>query len=87
MRHAPVGYCAHLRRVHCLFRAGRRRGRRHEPALDLCLALKGELVTGEERQLIDVGQIRAISEAADGALWIITGEKNGRVLRVVPAGE
>jgi glucose/arabinose dehydrogenase len=55
--------------------------------LDLCLALKGELVTGEERVLIDVGQIRAISEAADGALWVITDEKNGRVLRVVPAGE
>ncbi|MGE0597267.1 MAG: PQQ-dependent sugar dehydrogenase [Hyphomonadaceae bacterium] len=49
------------------------------------LEIEGERVVGEERLLTDQGRVRDIEEAADGALWVITDEDNGRVLRVTPA--
>lgn len=48
------------------------------------LELDGEKVVGEERLLTDQGRIRDIQEAADGSLWVITDESNGKVLRVTP---
>jgi glucose/arabinose dehydrogenase len=48
------------------------------------LDLEGERVTGEERFALGVGRIRDIAESEDGALWIITDEENGRVLRLTP---
>jgi glucose/arabinose dehydrogenase len=49
------------------------------------LDIEGERVTGEERFALGVGRIRDIAESEDGALWIITDEDNGRVLRLTPA--
>lgn len=48
------------------------------------LEVDGERVTGEERFALGVGRIRDIAESEDGALWIITDEDNGRVLRLTP---
>lgn len=48
------------------------------------LDIDGERVTGEERFALGVGRIRDIAESEDGALWIITDEDNGRVLRLTP---
>lgn len=50
------------------------------------LDIDGERVTGEERFALGVGRIRDIAESEDGALWIITDEDNGRVLRLTPQG-
>lgn len=41
-------------------------------------------VTGEERLLKDQGRIRDITEAADGSLYVLTDESDGKVLRVTP---
>ncbi len=48
------------------------------------LDVEGERVTGEERFALNVGRIRDLVESEDGALWIITDEDNGRVLRLTP---
>ncbi|MCX7358095.1 MAG: PQQ-dependent sugar dehydrogenase [Alphaproteobacteria bacterium] len=48
------------------------------------LEIEGERVTGEERFALGAGRIRDIAESEDGALWIITDEDNGRVLRLTP---
>ncbi|HYD87827.1 MAG TPA: PQQ-dependent sugar dehydrogenase [Vitreimonas sp.] len=49
------------------------------------LELDGERVAAEERLLRgEVGRIRDVAEAADGALWIVTDEDNGRLLRLTP---
>lgn len=48
------------------------------------LDLDGERVVGEERFALGVGRIRDIAESEDGALWIITDENNGRLLRLTP---
>ena len=50
------------------------------------LELEGDRVVGEERFDLGVGRIRDIAESADGALWIITDEENGRILRLTPRG-
>jgi glucose/arabinose dehydrogenase len=49
------------------------------------LEIEGERVMGEERFALGVGRIRDIAESGDGALWIVTDEDNGRVLRLTPA--
>ena len=49
------------------------------------LAISGSSVTGEER--IDMQRrVRDVVEDRDGALLVITDEKNGALLRVTPAG-
>ena len=48
------------------------------------LDIDGERVIGEERFALGVGRIRDVAESEDGALWIITDEDNGRVLRLTP---
>ncbi len=48
------------------------------------LELNGEKVVGEERLLRDQGRIRDILEAADGSLYVLTDDSNGKVLRVTP---
>ncbi len=48
------------------------------------LDVEGERVVGEERFALGVGRIRDIAESEDGALWIVTDEENGRVLRLTP---
>ena len=49
------------------------------------LLLDGDKVVGEETLLSDLGQrIRDVRQGADGALWLLTDEPQGRILRVVP---
>ncbi|MEQ1619429.1 MAG: PQQ-dependent sugar dehydrogenase [Terricaulis sp.] len=48
------------------------------------LELEGGRVVGEERFELGIGRIRDLAEAGDGAVWIVTDEGNGRVLRLTP---
>jgi glucose/arabinose dehydrogenase len=48
------------------------------------LELDGERVVGEERFALGAGRIRDMAESEDGALWIVTDEDNGRILRLTP---
>ena len=50
------------------------------------LELDGEKVTKEERLLRELGErIRDVRDGPDGALWLLTDNPAGRILRVVPA--
>jgi len=50
------------------------------------LELDGETVTKEERLLERLGErIRDVRQGPDGALYMLTDNSNGRILRVVPA--
>jgi len=49
------------------------------------LDLDGERVVGEEHLLArQEGRVRDIAEDSEGALWIVTDEDNGRLLRLTP---
>jgi glucose/arabinose dehydrogenase len=48
------------------------------------LELEGERVVGEERFALGVGRIRDLAEAADGSIYIVTDEDNGRLIRLTP---
>jgi glucose/arabinose dehydrogenase len=51
------------------------------------LVLDGARVAGEETLLADLHErIRDVRAGPDGALWLLTDNQNGRVLRIVPAG-
>jgi glucose/arabinose dehydrogenase len=50
------------------------------------LPLDGEKVSGEERLLRELRErIRDVRSGADGALWLLTDNQAGRILRVAPA--
>jgi glucose/arabinose dehydrogenase len=50
------------------------------------LTLDGNTVTGEERMLKDLGErIRDVRQGPDGALYLLTDNDAGRILRVTPA--
>jgi len=50
------------------------------------LSLDGDKVTGEERLLQALGErIRDVRQGPDGALWLLTDNAAGRILRVTPA--
>ncbi len=46
------------------------------------LDIEGERVVGEERLPLNRGRLRDVIEAPDGALWLVTDENDGAVLRV-----
>ncbi len=47
------------------------------------LVLEGDRVVGEERLLTDLGErVRDVAVAADGAVWAITDEENGKLVRL-----
>ena len=51
------------------------------------LILDGERVTHEERLLVDLEQrIRDVRQGPEGALYILTSEEEGRLLRLTPPG-
>lgn len=51
------------------------------------LVMKDDKVVGEERLLGDRSErIRDVVEGPDGALWLLTDDKAGKLLRVAPAG-
>ena len=39
-------------------------------------------VTGEERLLTDAGRLRDVVEGPDGALWVITDQDDGEILKL-----
>jgi glucose/arabinose dehydrogenase len=48
------------------------------------LVLDGDRVVGEERLLTGLGErIRDVAVAADGAVWVITDEEDGKLVRLV----
>ena len=50
------------------------------------LTLDGNKVTGEERLLADMGaRIRDVRQGPDGAIYLLTDEEDGRLLRIVKA--
>ena len=50
------------------------------------LTVDGEKVTGEERMLHELGErIRDVRNGPDGALYLLTDNDKGRILRVTPA--
>jgi glucose/arabinose dehydrogenase len=50
------------------------------------LELDGEKVVKEERLLTNLRErIRDVRQDPDGAIWLLTDNSDGRVLRVVPA--
>jgi glucose/arabinose dehydrogenase len=52
------------------------------------LSLNGNAVTGEERLLQGLDErIRDVRQGPDGALWLLTDNAAGRILRVSPAGK
>ncbi len=51
------------------------------------LSLDGERVVGEERLLTDLKErIRDVVQGPDGAIYIATDSRNGRVLKLAPKG-
>jgi glucose/arabinose dehydrogenase len=54
------------------------------------LSLSGERVTGEERLLTDLQpkreRIRDVRQGPDGALYLLTDDPQGKLLKLVPAG-
>ncbi|TAK49089.1 MAG: PQQ-dependent sugar dehydrogenase [Xanthobacteraceae bacterium] len=51
------------------------------------LSLDGDKVSGEERLLQSLNErIRDVREGPDGALWLLTDNAPGRILRLSPAG-
>lgn len=52
------------------------------------LTLNGNAVTSEERLLPNLNErIRDVRQGPDGALWLLTDNSAGRILRVTPAGK
>ena len=51
------------------------------------LVLDGEKVVAAEKLLVDLRErIRDVRSGPDGALWILTDSRNGKVLRITPGG-
>ncbi len=49
------------------------------------LVLEGEKVVAEEKLLVDLGaRIRDVRMGPDGAVWVLTDDTDGRLLRLVP---
>ena len=46
------------------------------------LELDGRQVKGEQRLLSELGRVRDIATGPDGALWVITDERNGKLLKI-----
>ena len=55
------------------------------------LAMDGDKVTGEERLLTDLQpkreRIRDVRQGPEGALYVLTDDPQGRVLKIVPAAK
>ena len=49
------------------------------------LVIEGDRVVGEEHLLADRGQrIRDVRQGPDGALYVVTDERNGELLKISP---
>jgi aldose sugar dehydrogenase len=50
------------------------------------LTIDGDRVVGEERLLVDRGRIRDVRVGPEGAVYVLTDEDEGELLRLVPSG-
>jgi glucose/arabinose dehydrogenase len=57
-----------------------------QPGALVRLTVDSGRVTREERYLPDVGRVRDVQQGPDGLLYLVTDERDGRLLRVVPKG-
>lgn len=48
------------------------------------LKVDGEKIIGEDRMLEGLGRVRDIAEAADGSLWLVIDDDDGKIIRVTP---
>ena len=48
------------------------------------LTLEGEKVVGEERLLVDRARVRDVRVGPDGAVYVLTDESDGELLKLVP---
>jgi glucose/arabinose dehydrogenase len=49
------------------------------------LVLDGNKVVGEERLLLNQHRrVRDVKEGPDGALWVVTDDAEGRLIRIAP---
>ena len=60
-------------------------GAMNPPAL-VRLKLDGDKVVGEERFDPEIGRIRDVQVAKDGAIWVVTDDPEGGLYRLTPAG-
>ncbi len=52
------------------------------------LEIDGDKVAGEERLLEDLGlRVRDVAQGPDGAIYVVTDEDNGEILRIAPADD
>lgn len=52
------------------------------------LVIKDGKVRGEERLLLENNQrVRDVKQAPDGALWVVTDDADGRLIRIAPAAQ
>jgi glucose/arabinose dehydrogenase len=49
------------------------------------LLLEGDRVTREERIPIGGARVRDVTEGVDGALYLVTDESDGKLLKLTPA--
>jgi glucose/arabinose dehydrogenase len=48
--------------------------------------VEGGRIVGEERLMTDLGErVRDVAVAADGAVWVVTDETNGKLVRLAAA--
>lgn len=53
-----------------------------------CVVLSGEKVVGQEELLTELNErIRDVENGPDGYLYVLADSKNGRLLRLEPAGD
>ncbi len=51
------------------------------------LVLKDDKVVGEERLFADIGgRVRDVSVGPDGAIYVLTDEEDGKLIRITPKG-
>ena len=51
------------------------------------LSTDGKKITGEEQLLLHTARFRDVEQGPDGALYLLTDEENGKLLKLMPKPE